>query len=276
MAKPQKENGYTPIANELLEKLARVSLSPNQWQVLMVIFRKTYGFHKKVDYIANFQIGELTGLGKTVVSRVLHNLADRNLITRKKKIIGFQKDWEKWQQLAVLITLASKLAEQSTSEVINTANQSKQDSQPKLAEQSTKVSSSEDTQKIKETIQKKLYKRKIAIPDFIDKGLWDNFLEMRKKMRKPPTDKAVSLLLEDLEKYKAAGDDPNEVLKQSIKNNWMGVFPVKGGSYGAHRQGSTKLPPRDGYTKPRPNPELDKLVEQRRAADKLAGHNQPE
>ena len=67
MAKPQPENGHTRIANEILEHLMRTHLSSNQWQVLLCIIRKTYGFQKKVDYIANKQIGEATGLGKQVV-----------------------------------------------------------------------------------------------------------------------------------------------------------------------------------------------------------------
>ena len=108
MAEPQLEDGYTQIANEILEHLVKMHLSPNQWQVLLCIIRKTYGFHKKVDYLANIQIGEATGLGKTVVSRVLHNLSDMQLITRKGKYIGFQKDWEKWQELANLLTFESK------------------------------------------------------------------------------------------------------------------------------------------------------------------------
>ena len=123
---PQLENGYTPIANEIMEKLARLSLSSNQWQGLLVIIRKTYGFHKKVDYIANFQIGLATGLGKTVVSRILRNLNDRHIITRKGKIVGIQKDWSKWNGLSFQTTFDSKLAEQSTL----AGNKSKQNSQP--------------------------------------------------------------------------------------------------------------------------------------------------
>jgi hypothetical protein len=65
------------------------------------------------------------------------------------------------------------------------------------------------------------------LPEFIDKELWQDFLDMRTKMRKPPTEKAKTLLFKDLEKLRDAGDDPNEVLKQSIKSNWAGVFPLK-------------------------------------------------
>jgi len=147
MAKPELEDGYTQIANEILEKLARVSLSPNQWRVLLLIIRKTYGFHKKVDYIANFQIVEATGLCKAVVSRCLKGLNDMKLITRRGKYIGFQKDWERWSKLAVPSTLDTKLAEQSTSEKLAVSS-------TELAIPSTKVSSRAVTQKIKNTISK--------------------------------------------------------------------------------------------------------------------------
>ena len=140
MAKPQLENGHTQIANEIVERLAKTHLSPNQWQVMLCVIRKTYGFHKKVDYIANFQIMEATGLCKAVVSRCLKGLSDMEIITRKGKYIGFQKDWERWKQLA----------EQSTELAVSSTQ---------LAEQSTKVSSPAVAQKIKETIQKKLFKR---------------------------------------------------------------------------------------------------------------------
>ncbi len=185
VANPQLENGYTPIANEILEKLARLSLSSNQWQVLLVIIRKTYGFHKKVDYIANFQIGTATGLGKTVVSRILRNLNDRHIITSKGKVVGLQKDWGKWQGLSFQPPLDSKLAGQLTpQEVSSIANQSKQSSQPELAKQSTKVSSSEDTQKIKDTLTKETIQKKDAsnkkYGEFNNVSLSDNEYEKLK------------------------------------------------------------------------------------------------
>jgi len=166
MAHPQLENGHTRIANEVLEHLIRVHLSPNQWQVLLCIIRKTYGFNKKVDYIANFQIVEATGLGKEVVSRCLRGLTDMNLLNRNKKHIGIQKDWELWK-LAISSTIGTKLAEQTTSEKLAISSTELAISSTELAISSTelaisstKVSSPHVAQKKKETIQKKLYKRK--------------------------------------------------------------------------------------------------------------------
>lgn len=65
------------------------------------------------------------------------------------------------------------------------------------------------------------------LPDWIDKALWDGWLEVRKKKRAEPTKKAVELAVETLTKLKTEGQNPNEVIKQSILNNWTGLFPLR-------------------------------------------------
>lgn len=47
MANPQCENGFTKIANELMEALAKIRIPGEARQVLDVIFRQTYGWNKK-------------------------------------------------------------------------------------------------------------------------------------------------------------------------------------------------------------------------------------
>jgi len=102
------KDGYTPIANDVLDKLLTVHLSANQWQVLLCIIRKTCGFQKTVDHIANSQIVKSTGLCKAVVSRSLHRLQEMNLIHRTGKSIGLQEHWEQWEKLAELQTIETK------------------------------------------------------------------------------------------------------------------------------------------------------------------------
>jgi len=157
VAKPELEDGYTQIEHEVLEKLARTSLAPNQWRVLLFIIRKTCGWHKEVDSIANFQIVGGTGLCKAVVSRCLRRLSDLQLITRKGKSIGFQKDWEKWGKLAEPST-PEKLAIPSTE--LAESSTELAESSTELAESSTKVSSCAVTQKIKDTITKDTIQKK--------------------------------------------------------------------------------------------------------------------
>jgi len=89
---------------------------------------------------------------------------------------------------------------------------------------------------------------KIILPGFIDKEIWESYLKTRRKT----TEHAIFLLVKKLEELRAAGDDPNEVLKRSIMNGWTGIFPLnhKGGQGGTHRQNPRQLSPRGSYTKP--------------------------
>ena len=67
----------------------------------------------------------------------------------------------------------------------------------------------------------------LFLPDFIPKETWSDFLEMRKKIKKPPTEKALQLLIKTLEKLTIDGNDPKAVLEQSIMNNYQGLFAIK-------------------------------------------------
>jgi len=82
----------------------------------------------------------------------------------------------------------------------------------------------------------------IELPEWIDKGLWNDYIEMRKKQKKPPTNGAIKLIVDRLQKLKDAGEDPSEVLKQSIISGWTGVFPVKEDNSGKSKRHSRDLP----------------------------------
>lgn len=254
MADPKLKDGYTQIAHEILEKLARMPLAPNQWRVLLIIIRKTYGFHLKVDYIANSQIGEATGLCKAVISRCLKELNDRQLIIRKGKYIGFQKDWEKWDKLAVQSTLdletetpqldlGLKLAIRSTEKKLA----------KKLAKRSTKVSSCSVSPSppyppiplpnIKDTTRPKkknyFFNNILLTPVEYDK-LVKIFGETGVK------DRLEGLSLYKQSKGKRYDSDYATVLAWERKDK-----REKGGRDETHRRSPRQLPPRDGYTRPK-------------------------
>lgn len=109
MASPQKENGYIPIANEIAEALMRINLNGYQSRVLWAIFRKTYGWAKKEDWVSNSQIIEMTGLKKGHVSRAKKQLVERNiLVTNLGNKIGFNKDYSQWLELPELVTVTKR------------------------------------------------------------------------------------------------------------------------------------------------------------------------
>lgn len=102
MASPQKENGYTAIANEIMEALARFRIPGEARQMLDVIIRKTYGYNKKEDMIATSQFCDFTGLKSFIIHRARKRLLLANLITVSKNAnsqvlsYSFQKNYKKW------------------------------------------------------------------------------------------------------------------------------------------------------------------------------------
>ena len=83
---PQKENGYTPIANEIMDELCKLKIAATQRQCLDYILRKTYGYQKKEDQISYSQFAEATGLSVRKVRDNLKALEERKLITVHKNV----------------------------------------------------------------------------------------------------------------------------------------------------------------------------------------------
>ena len=54
-----------------------------------------------------------------------------------------------------------------------------------------------------------------------------DFLEMRKKAKKPATEKAISLLKEKLRRIAKNKKDAIEVIQNSLINNWTSFYPLK-------------------------------------------------
>jgi len=102
MASPQTENGYTRIANEIMEQLCKMNLGPYQSRVLWFLLRKTYGHQLKADHIPLSQFSAGTGIDRRLVHRALKGLSSKKMtvISRddnNQPTIGFQKDYTKWK-----------------------------------------------------------------------------------------------------------------------------------------------------------------------------------
>jgi hypothetical protein len=65
------------------------------------------------------------------------------------------------------------------------------------------------------------------LPQWLPQDAWIAFIQMRKAIRKPLTEYAKKLAIKKLEQLKAEGNSPEEVLNQSILNDWQGLFEVK-------------------------------------------------
>lgn len=101
MANPQKENGHVDIANELTEAFQRLQLSGNQWRIIWVVLRQTYGWHKKTEKISLTTFEKYTGMERRNLKRNLDILVCREIIFRDNSNYitkyGLMKDYTKWQ-----------------------------------------------------------------------------------------------------------------------------------------------------------------------------------
>lgn len=164
MASPQKENGYTSIANELFEQLYRRRFSASQLKILLLVIRFTYGFNRKTAALSNTFIAAGTGMHEITVSKEVGTLLRDNVLKMHKKptfhnsrVIGINKDYECWRNH---LELASALR---VSEIFDRVSET---GKFELAEQLTK----------KENIRKTNIKKEkeSALPGEADQKRYDD------------------------------------------------------------------------------------------------------
>ena len=101
---PQLENGYVKIANEIIDALIRHRIPGEQMQCVLFIVRKTYGFNKKWDSIANSQFVKATGMKKGNVSRAIKTLIDKKIVIKNDNYTipryQFNKNYKQWEVLS--------------------------------------------------------------------------------------------------------------------------------------------------------------------------------
>lgn len=104
MASPQKENGNTQIANEIIEALIGSGINGTEWSVVMLIIRKTYGWQKKQDQISLTQFLDNIPVSKWALCKALKKLQLVNIIRLVNKgnsknnsnVYSFNKDYDSW------------------------------------------------------------------------------------------------------------------------------------------------------------------------------------
>lgn len=102
MASPQKENGYTAIANEILEKLVQTPILVSELKLVLFVIRKTYGYNKKEDIVSISQFVSGIKISRASVIRGLKSLVSAHILV-KAPILDKQgntwklnKNWEEW------------------------------------------------------------------------------------------------------------------------------------------------------------------------------------
>lgn len=122
---PQIENGFLRIAsgdtdNDILTALIKADLTATQYQIMLVVIRKTWGWNKKEDWISLSQFVELTGKSKRQIVTDISVLVSRNILVKsttlgKTNLLSPNKKFSDWKGLVKYTSPVQSTS--STSEV---------------------------------------------------------------------------------------------------------------------------------------------------------------
>jgi len=175
------------------------------------------------------RIGKLAKLGNIDISVDNHfsiiSIINWNCYQQREMKSGQPKD----NQPTVLHKKAQRKQDNQKPEISseNTVCYAEADSesgQPKDNQRTTKLEKV-DTDK-NTTKKERNYLYTPLYPPWLDMELWKQFKLHRTKLKKPKTEHAEKLNISKLEKLAADGNDPSEVIKQSIEKGWQGFFPL--------------------------------------------------
>ncbi|MDF9130838.1 replication protein [Escherichia coli] len=221
------DDGYTRFANELLEAIASADLTARQLKVMLAYVRKTYGFNKKTDRIADEQIAQLTGLSRQNVNKAKKELISMNCLFMDGNQIGVNREVSAWQfsKCLQVSNFVSKLETKNVSK-LETLNVSKLETH-KRHSLKTKENINKPPISPKKNSQK-FDPLETELPDWLSAETWLSWVTYRKEIGKSIKSKqsvtqAINVLCRSLEK----GYTPEEIINQSIASGWQGVFEPK-------------------------------------------------
>lgn len=221
------DDGYTRFANELLEAIASADLTARQLKVMLAYVRKTYGFNKKTDRIADEQIAQLTGLSRQNVNKAKKELISMNCLFMDENQIGVNREVSAWQfsKCLQVSNFVSKLETKNVSK-LETLNVSKLETHKR---HSLKTKENINKPPISpKKVSQKFDPLETELPDWLSAETWLSWVTYRKEIGKSIKSKqsvtqAINVLSRSLEK----GYTPEEIINQSIASGWQGIFEPK-------------------------------------------------
>jgi len=88
---------FTIIPNEFIEAAYKQSFGPNQHKVLWYLVRKTWGWHKRSEFIRVTQCAKELEIPKQRVSEALSSLLKRRIVTvNRDRTYAIQTDTSLW------------------------------------------------------------------------------------------------------------------------------------------------------------------------------------
>ncbi|SHI19661.1 phage replication protein O [Sporobacter termitidis DSM 10068] len=103
MADVQLKNGYTPVANEILDNLVRLPLNGTQWRIVLLLWRETYGFSRKECAFSDAYMASRLGIKRQNVHTEFKALEKAGIVKvtvqptfSSPRSVSFCKDHDIW------------------------------------------------------------------------------------------------------------------------------------------------------------------------------------
>lgn len=185
----------------------------------LLVYALIYGFSQDgkswFTGSANY-IAEWVGITRQNVMVILKRLVEKELIIKQDKVVNGVK--------LVDYKVNTEMYENNTpcNKTLHPCNE-------------TLHKNINDTYNIKETVSKDTVKKKTSYDSILDerritgrkRDAVDEYIKMRKFIKKPMTEHALELALNNLEKLASSEEEQIAILEQSISNSWQGLFPLK-------------------------------------------------
>ncbi|HEE2503520.1 TPA: replication protein [Klebsiella pneumoniae] len=228
------DDGFTRIANELLEAVMHAGLSQHQLLVFMAVMRKTYGFNKKADWVSNEQLSELTGILPHKCSAAKSILVKRGILTQTGRVIGINKTVSEWSSLPVKGTekkpyLKKVTLPESGKKSLPESGNACYPNQVNTKDKHTKDNKDNINNPPKSPRAVSFDALAVQLPDWLSAEIWSSWVAYRRDLKKPiKSQQTVTHAINLLDRCRLNGYSPDEIINQSIANGWQGLFEPKG------------------------------------------------
>ncbi|EPY4834096.1 replication protein [Klebsiella quasipneumoniae] len=228
------DDGFTRIANELLEAVMHAGLSQHQLLVFMAVMRKTYGFNKKSDWVSNEQISVLTGILPHKCSAAKSALVKRGILTQTGRVIGINKAVSEWSSLPIKGTekkpyLKKVTLPESGKKSLPESGNAYYPNQVNTKDKHTKDNKDNINNPPKSPRAVSFDASAVQLPDWLSAEIWSSWVAYRRDLKKPiKSQQTVTQAINLLDRCRLNGYSPEEIINQSIANGWQGLFEPKG------------------------------------------------
>lgn len=227
MSLPQTEDGFTRLANELLDAIIRFDFTKRQYAVLLAVVRKTYGYNKKADALSIYQISVMTGIDRAHISKAVAELHAMNVLTKAENgrvahgqivpEISINKNYKTWSTRAETAPVQTDAKTAPVPKQYPCQNSPNTDAVlvtlPMPKQHPHKDNYTKDIK------DKGFDPRKQLLEDGVEPDFVDAFLATRKANKKPLTLVAYNMMRREAIK---AGWTVAEATQVAAENGWRG------------------------------------------------------